>query len=282
MPIFNKYIYGHRFLWVNDHEENYYSSEDIAKYLRWTPEKLAERLRFVDDSNWIDWDELNILISSLTLNQNASHLFQYDDYASDLSFLTTGGVKEMVEKEFYDDILKLMVSELFCLDDINFEPNGKVFNLSLANFEKPVTVASLKVAVNKHGCIYTSAGNMVSKVPSYVRLKSTNCVPVDWRRIYGFSKEVTLYDYSKTRWIGLKKSNTLLTHKSEPLLNHFTSVLEYATALATVNMNTINELVDLCKYCEKRQVVDCVRKIQTASCGMKEFLKVNVNINKPL
>lgn len=263
MPIYNKYIGGHRFLWVNDHTDDYYSSADVAHYLRWDKKKTDERLRLVEDVDWIEWDELNILISSLTLSDDGTRPFQYDDYPSELVFLTKEGVHAFVGEERRDDVLALLLSDLCYVDTVPLD--GRLCTLTLGSYEKTVRLLRMRVVVHKSGSVYTNAGNLVRKLPSHVKQTLSDHVKV-WSKLSGGAQTVKRYDCST--WVSYKKTVDMLV--GGPQLE---SVLSYAMGLVDVNLNSITELVDMCKYGDKRQVAMCIKKIQYTNYALKSGIR---------
>jgi hypothetical protein len=268
MPIYNKYINGHRFLWVNDHNDDYYSSADVAYYLRWDKRKVDERLRLVNDVDWIEWDELNILISSLTLNDDGTRPFQYDDYPSELVFLTKEGVETFVEKQ--DDVLALMLSDLCYMDNVPFGEVGHLFTLKLGeSYERTVKLLRLRVVVQKSGSVYTNAGNLTRKLPSHLkRMLNDDVKP--WSKI---CKAKTVKRYDCNTWVSYKKTNSMLVNNTAQLSEKLKSITAYAMGLVNVNLNSITELVDMCKYGYKQQVVGYVKKIQYTNYALKSSLR---------
>lgn len=256
MPIYKKYILGNKFLWINDHQNDYYSCKDIARYLKWNRTKVNERLLDVNDCDWIEWDELNILISSLTLNENGSALFQYDDYASDLVFLTKEGVLRFVGNR-KDDTLTLLMSDVFYIGEITFGTEGQNYTLNMNGVESAIRLLRLNVVVDKNGALYTNAGRLLTE---------GTCKMIKWKSLCA---EETEKDFGSNVWLGYRKTDAILNTNEEPLRKKLSYVLQYAAALFNINLNSITELVDMCKFCERSELMSYAKKIQHINYGIK-------------
>jgi hypothetical protein len=242
MPIFNKFIFGHRFLVVNDHTQNYFSMNDVAQYMQWNNETVDNKFGMLQESEWICWDELNVLISRLTLNSEANKRFTYDEYDSDLYFVTSTGLRKLVSEE-EEDVLTLLMSDVCFFDDVVL-------------LKRPIQ--TFVVAVHLDGTVWTDLGALLTNHNLY------DTRP--WKQI---CKLKTNVPYSERIWLSLNKTCELL---KDPTLRQELHLIDcYSSILNTINLNLVEELLDSCLHLTGKEQMKIIKKIYFTTDCIKNY-----------
>ncbi|QBQ01658.1 AgseGVORF109-like protein [Hyphantria cunea granulovirus] len=242
MPIFNKFVFGHRFLVINDHKQNYYSINDVARYMQWSSETVNNKYNLLQEDEWICWDELNVLINRLTLDSEANRRFGYDDYDGDLYFVTSNGLQKLMV-DGADDTITILMSDICFFDDVVL-------------LKKPVQ--TFVVAVHLDGTIWTDVGSVSSNYNLYdVR---------PWKQL---CKLKTSHPYNDRIWLSFNKT---CEHLNDPTLRQELHMIDcYARIINTINLNLIEELLENCLQLTGKEQVTMLKKVHLTVSRVKNY-----------